>query len=87
MFEEKFTEDELKQLIAWLESPVNKKYGQMVPEMQNSFAQKLVAEARPVIEPRLLALTAKVRASLGTPAAGASAAPAKAPAPKKAASK
>ena len=33
MFEEKFTEDELKQLIAWLESPVNKKYGQMVPEM------------------------------------------------------
>jgi hypothetical protein len=83
VLEEKFTEDELRQLIAWFESPVNKKYGQVVPEMQNNFAQKLVADVRPAIEPRLQALTAKVRASLGVP----SAAPAKAPAPKKAASK
>jgi hypothetical protein len=83
--EEKFTEDELRQLIAWFESPVNKKYGQVVPEMQNTFAQKLVADVRPTIEPRLQALTAKVRASLGAPAAAP--APAKAPAPKKAASK
>ena len=83
--EEKFTEDELRQLIAWFESPVNKKYGQVVPEMQNNFAQKLVADVRPTIEPRLQALTTKVRASLGAPAAAP--APAKAPAPKKAASK
>jgi len=83
VLEEKFTEDELRQFIAWFESPVNKKYGQVVPEMQNNFAQKLVADVRPAIEPRLQALTAKVRASLGVP----SAAPAKAPAPKKAASK
>ena len=86
--EEKFTEDELKQLVAWLESPVNKKYSQIGPEMQGNFTQKLVADARPVIEPRLQALEAKVRASLGMPAAGAaSAPPAKATAPKKAASK
>jgi hypothetical protein len=83
VLEEKFTEDDLRQLIAWFESPVNKKYGQVVPEMQNNFAQKLVADVRPAIEPRLQALTAKVRANLGVP----SAAPAKAPAPKKAASK
>jgi hypothetical protein len=84
--EEKFTEDELKQLIAWLESPVNKKYAQLGPELQSNFTQKLVADARPLIEPRLQALDAKVRANLGLPAAAASA-PAKSAAPKKAASK
>jgi len=91
MLEEKFTEDELKQLIAMLDSPVNKKYAQLGPEMQGNFQQKLLADARPLIEPRFQALDAKVRASLGIPAAGAATAPASAPAkasaPKKAASK
>ena len=89
VLEEKFTEDELKQLIAWFESPVNKKYTQVVPEMQNNFAQKLLSDVRPTIEPRLQALTAKVRVSLGAPGAASpsASAPAKAPAPKKAASK
>jgi hypothetical protein len=76
--EEKFTEDELKQLVAWLESPINKKYAQFGPEIQNSFTQKLIAEARPTIEPKIQALEAKVRATLGVPTAG----PAPAPAPK-----
>jgi hypothetical protein len=85
--EEKFTEDELKQLVAWLESPVNKKYTQLGPEMQSNFTQKLVAEVRPAIDPRLQALEAKVRASLGVPAAAtAGSAPAKAAAPAKKAS-
>ncbi|MDE2627757.1 MAG: DUF2059 domain-containing protein [Burkholderiales bacterium] len=89
MMEEKFTEDELKQLIAWLESPVNKKYSEIGPEIQNSFTQKLVAEARPIVDPRLQALEAKVRTTLGVPPpAPAGSAPAKAAAPaKKAASK
>jgi hypothetical protein len=81
--EEKFTEDELKQLVAWLESPVNKKYAQLGPEIQNGFTQKLVAEARPTIEPQLQALEAKVRASLGVPPSSAASAPAKAAAPAK----
>lgn len=76
VLEEKFSEDELKQLIAWLESSVNKKYLQLGPEMQNGFMQKLVAEARPVLDPKLQALETKVRASLGAPAGPASAAPA-----------
>ena len=72
--EEKFSEDELKQLITWFESPVNKKYQQLGPEMQNDFVQKLVAESRPVVEPKLQALEEKVRAALGpTPGAAASA--------------
>lgn len=90
--EEKFTEDELKQLIAWLESPVSKKYQQLGLEMRSNFTQKLVADARPAIEPRLQALQTKVGADLGLPPpGGAPAAPASAPkaaaAPKKAASK
>lgn len=87
--EEKFTEDELKQLVAWLESPVNKKYAQLSPEIQKNFTEKLVAEARPTVEPKLQALETKVRASLGVPAAApAGSAPPKAATPaKKAASK
>ena len=92
MLEEKFSEDELKQLIAWFESPVNKKFQQASGEMQSNFMQKLVAEARPLIEPKLQALEQKVRAALGAPAAAApadgSAAPkAAARPPAKAASK
>ncbi|MBC8057298.1 MAG: DUF2059 domain-containing protein [Rhizobiales bacterium] len=87
--EEKFTEDELKQLVAWLESPINKKYSQFGPEIQTSFTQKLVAEARPTIEPKIQALEVKVRATLGVPTGDASgaAAPKAATPPKKAASK
>ncbi len=67
--EEKFNEDELKQLLAWLDSPVNKKYQGLGPEMQRGFVQKVVADSRPLIEPKIEALERKVRASLGVPAA------------------
>jgi uncharacterized protein len=77
--EEKFTEDELKQLVAWFESPVNKKFQQASGEMQSNFMQKLVAEARPLVEPKLQALEQKVRAALGAPAASAPADGAAAP--------
>jgi uncharacterized protein len=42
--EERFSEDELRQLLAWLESPVNKKYQQALPELQNTFVQKLITD-------------------------------------------
>lgn len=73
--EEKFTEDELRQLVAWLESPVNKKFQQTIPELQNAFTQKLIAEAGPLLDPKLLALQRKLQATLGAPAAPAAAAP------------
>jgi uncharacterized protein len=69
--EEKFSEEELKQLIAWFESPVNKKFQAASAEMQSNFMQKLVAEARPLIEPKLQTLEQRVRATLGAPAAAA----------------
>ncbi len=77
--EEKFTEDELKQLIAWFDSPVNKKFQQVFPEIQSAYMQQLVAEVRPLVEPKFQALERKVRTSLGLPATaaeGAAAAPA-----------
>jgi hypothetical protein len=77
--EEKFSEDELKQLVAWFESPVNKKFQQASGEMQSNFMQKLVAEARPLIEPKLQSLEQKMRTALAAPAAGAPADSATAP--------
>ena len=45
------SEDELKQLLAWLESPTNKKYQQLAGEMRNNFVQKLLAEMPAVGRP------------------------------------
>jgi uncharacterized protein len=86
--EEKFTDAELKQLIAWLESPVNKKFQQVGPEMQNNFVQKLAAEAAPLLEPKLQALQQKLRAtfSVADGSAPAGATPASAAAAKPVAS-
>ena len=74
--EEKFSEDELKVLIGWLESPVSRKYQQLSAELQQSLGQKLVAETRPQVEPKLKALEGvlggKLRAAVGEPAAAAS---------------
>lgn len=88
--EEKFSEDELRQLLAWIESPLNKKYSQFAPEVQGSFTQKLLTESAPAVDPKMQALFAKVRGNLGLPPANAGAAAsgaAKAAPPKKAASK
>lgn len=92
VFEEKFTEDELKQLIAWTESPVNKKFKQTLPEVESGYVKKLIAEAAPLLDPKLQALQLKVRATLASNAASAPTAAAPAPAaaakpPAKAASK
>lgn len=71
VLEEKFSEDELKQLIAWLDSPTNRKFQQANAEMRNAFLQKLVPEARPLMEPKVQALEQKVRSTLGLPPASA----------------
>ena len=64
LLEDKLSEDDLKQLIAWFESPVNKKYQQIAPELQNNFSQKLIAEAGPLLDAKLQALQQKVRGTL-----------------------
>lgn len=76
LLEERFTEDELKQVIAIIESPVNRKFQSMGGEMQKLLAEKVVGEMRPTLEPKLRALQQTVAGRLqggaSAPAAGAS---------------
>ena len=82
-YEEKFSEDELKAIIAWLESPVSKKYAQIDRDQGNALAEKVVADTRPTIEPKLKALEASVAKRLGVTANEGSASAPKPAAPKK----
>jgi hypothetical protein len=68
-----FTEEELKTLVAWLESPVSKKLSQVAMDGQQALTQKLVAETRGSIEPKLKALEQSVAKKLGLPNAPATA--------------
>ncbi len=75
---EQMTEDELKSLVATLDSPAYKKYQQTMPEIFRNFVQKLVADARPAVEPKVKSLDENIRAALTTATAGsADKAPAK----------
>ena len=65
LLEEKFTEDELRQLIAIMESPVNKKFSQMNGELQKALGEKLVADTRSIVEPKVKALDATIGKRLG----------------------
>ncbi len=66
-----FSEDELRQLVALLESPVKHKFEQLVPQMERSYGEKVAAESRAAIDPKLQALTqtvgVKLRAATITP--------------------
>ena len=69
LYQERFSEDELHQVIAWLESPVSKKFQQLDGEVGNTLAQKVVADTRGTIETRLKALEASLAKRLGMPGA------------------
>ena len=91
LLDERFSEEELRQLIAIMESPVNKKFGQMNGDLQKSIGEKLVADTRSQVEPKVKALEQSIAKRLGAtaqsnlPANGGSGAAVTAPA--KAASK
>ena len=75
LLEERFTEDELKQLIAIIESPVNRKFLQLGAEMQRSLTEKIVADSRGALEPKFRALDIAVATHLGLPVTAPPAAP------------
>jgi uncharacterized protein len=50
---EKFTEDELREIIKILESPAKKKFEEMMPTMQKALGEKLAADTRATIDPKL----------------------------------
>lgn len=72
LLEERFTEDELRQVVALLESPVNRKFQQTFPDLQRALGERVVAETRAEIEPKVRALDQTMARRLGLgPAAGA----------------
>ena len=78
--EQRFTEDELKQIAAIIESPVYMKFQKMGDEMQQQLVEKLVADTRPAIEPKVRALQQTIAKRLGAPSPAAGAASPRAPA-------
>lgn len=81
LLEERFTDDELKQIVAIIESPVYAKFQKLGEEMQKSLLDKLLAETRPIVEPKVRVLEQTVAKRLGVTSApqtsGAARAPAK----------
>lgn len=76
LLEEKFSEEELKQLIAIIESPVNHKFLQLGGDMQKALLDKLIAETQASVEPKVRALEQSIGKRLGLSAPAAGAAPA-----------
>lgn len=72
ILEEKFTEDELRQILAWLDSPVSKKFAQQGGEMQKALGDKLLAENGATLDARFKVLQQNVAKNLGVPMPGAS---------------
>lgn len=56
LMDERFTEAELKTILAWLQSPVSKKYQQLGGEMQATLTRKLVEDTRSVVDTRFRTL-------------------------------
>ncbi|MGM9480464.1 DUF2059 domain-containing protein [Roseateles sp. NT4] len=81
LLDERFNEDELKQILAWGESPVSQKFGMANAELQKAVAQKVLTEAGPTLDGRFKTLNANIAKQLGLPAPGASAPKPAAPAP------
>jgi uncharacterized protein len=55
-----FSEDELRQILAMLESPVKKKFEALAPELQKSLGEKIAADTRPEIDPKLKDLQQRI---------------------------
>jgi len=77
--DEKFTEDELKQLLAWLQSPVSKKFAESSQELQSLYTKKLIDDNGKQLDEKFTALQQNIAKQLGLeagpPPSGASSAP------------
>jgi len=70
VLEDKFTEEELKQLVTMLESPIIKKYQGLLPQLEKALVEKITADARGQVDPKLQALQENVRKILDTASGG-----------------
>lgn len=87
LLEEKFTEDELKQVVSIIESPVYAKFQRMGDDMQRALIDKVVADTRGTIEPKVRTLEQTLAKRLGVTSAPPTAAGAAPRAPAKPVSK
>lgn len=76
ILEEKFTEDELKQVVALLESPVLAKFQAAGVDIQRALIEKVVGETRGQVEGKFRTLEDTIARRLGVPTGGAAGAPA-----------
>ena len=65
VLEEKFTEDELRQVVSVMENPAWIKFQQLGPDMQKPLMEKLITETRPQVEPKIKALEQSIAKRLG----------------------
>jgi hypothetical protein len=65
LLEEKFNEEELKQIASILESPAYVKFQQFSPDMQKVLVEKVIAETRTAIEPKVRTLESSIGKRLG----------------------
>ena len=87
-YAERFSEDELKQLVALMEAPIFKKYQGVAPELGNAYVKSIVDGARDRITQRSKAFDAAAEkitgpAISGAPAGGTTSAPGAPAAPAK----
>lgn len=61
-----FSAEELRQLIALLESPVKKKFEKLVPQMERAFGEKVAEQNRATVDPKLQAMQQAVGLKLRT---------------------
>jgi uncharacterized protein len=61
VLESQLSEEELRQAIVMLESPIYRKYQQVAIEMQRAVTQKLGEEARAIMQPRVSVLEQSIR--------------------------
>lgn len=64
ILDEKFSEDELKQLVAAMESPVVHKFGQLGPELARSLIDKVGPDARSTVEPKIAVMQQSVQSRM-----------------------
>lgn len=67
ILEDKFSEDELRQIASALENPALIKFQQNLPEMQQALGERVIADTRSTIEPKVRALEDTVGKRLGLP--------------------
>jgi hypothetical protein len=65
LMEEKLTEDELRQVVSIMESPAYAKFQRMGDEMQRALVEKVLADTRGTIEPKIRTLEQTVGKRLG----------------------